>query len=460
MHIKHWKFFVIALVMFTLGTTATAWAVPSIVWERSLGGPGDDSALAVFQTSDGGYVVGGNLSVARERRPWFFERIFWDDQRAFDRRRSFDNRNDVQTGWVVKLDYKGDVVWDVMLGYSNRNNYLTAMQQAQDGGVIVAGLSRIERRREGRASDPLLDLWLSKIDSEGNVVWHKILVESTHNRIFSIQQLESGDFVAVGYFGDDNRYGRRGNFWLLKLDPEGNIIWQKSFEVERGTMLNLPLFLLSVARTYFTYSIRQTADGGFIVAAVFLSQRTGSSSLVARLNFKGEIEWLRSLGGSGWDDVRDIYPTENGYIVVIASDSSDGDVLINHGGFDYWIVKLDLNGDIEWQRSFGGSGHDIPRSIVKTSGGYFIIAGSTGSNDGDISHRRGGFWIIKIDSNGNLIWEKSLSSYGTGVADSIYYTAEGGIIVAGGARSFFDSSNVFHNHGGTDFWIVKLILNE
>ncbi len=112
-----------------------------------------------------------------------------------------------------------------------------------------------------------------------------------------------------------------------------------------------------------------------------------------------EIEWQKCLGGSGEDYATSIQQTsDGGYIVAGYSSSNNGDVSGNHGESDYWIVKLDDSGSVQWQKSLGGTGEDVATSILQTSDGGYIVAGYSYSNDGDVSgnHGNSDYWIVKL----------------------------------------------------------------
>ena len=170
-----------------------------------------------------------------------------------------------------------------------------------------------------------------------------------------------------------------------------------------------------------------------------------------------EIQWAKCYGGSEYDAALSIQQTtDGGYIVAGLSLSNDNDVSGNHGGEDYWIVKLTSTGSIEWQKSLGGSGEDRASSVIQTTDGGYIIAGTSNSNDGDVSgnHGRDDYWIVKLSSTGILEWQKSLGGSGDDDANSIQQTTDGGYIIAGGSNS--NDGDVSGNHGSDDYWIVKL----
>ena len=218
------------------------------------------------------------------------------------------------------------------------------------------------------------------------------------------------------------------------------------------------------SNTDYATSIQQTVDDGFIVGGYSksidgdLTFNNGNFDYwVSKLDMAGNIIWQKSLGGSEVDYARAIQQTsDGGYIVAGQSYSNNNDVIGNHGVSDAWVVKLDANGNISWQKCLGGTGDDEAYSIQQTIDGGYIIAGSTTSNDGDVSFNNGSsdYWIIKLDATGNITWEKSLGGSNADNALSIDQTSDGGYIVAG--WSFSNNGDVTGNHGGVDYWIVKL----
>ncbi len=147
-----------------------------------------------------------------------------------------------------------------------------------------------------------------------------------------------------------------------------------------------------------------------------------------------EIQWQKCFGGSSHDEPFSIHQTtDGGYIVAGYTDSNDVDVSGNHGDTDFWLVKLNSSGSIQWQKCLGGSYWDMAYSIQQTSDGGYIVAGYTISNDGDVSGNHGGydFWLVKLNSSGDIQWQKCLGGSTNDEAHSIQQTTDGGYIVAG-----------------------------
>lgn len=263
-------------------------------------------------------------------------------------------------------------------------------------------------------------------------------------------------FVVAGYTlsNDGNVSGQHGNddFWMAKLDSVGNLEWQKCLG---GSSYDEP------------YALAVTADSGFVLAGFSASDdgdATGNHGSddywVVKVSRTGALEWQRQLGGTLVDDAFAIQQTvDGGYIVAGGAQSNDGDVTGNHGGYDCWLVKLDSAGNMLWQKAFGGTGDDIANSVQQTIDGGFILAGSTLSNNGDVSGNHGYFdyWILKLSDSATIEWQKCLGGSGEDIGYSIVQTADSGYVVTGFTKSLNGDVSGFHGAGTVpDFWTVKL----
>ena len=350
------------------------------------------------------------------------------------------------------------IQWQKSLGGTNRET-AKSVQQTIDGGYIVAGYSA-SNDDDVSGNHGGYDYWIVKLNNSGNIQWQKSLGGGQFDYAESVQQTADEGYIIAGYSesNDGDVSGNHGDydFWVVKLDNNGNIQWQKS---------------LGGSSVDFAKSIQQTADGGYIVAGYSLSNDgdvTGHHNhydyWIVKLDSSGNIQWQKSLGGNGEEIATSArQTTDGGYIVVGYSRSIDGDVTGNHGDSDYWAVKLDNVGNIQWQKSLGGSKADFASSVLQTSDGGYIIAGYSSSNDGDVTGLHGNsgdypdYWIVKLNSNGNIQWQKSLGGIFGEFANSIQQTTDGGYIIAG--ESWSIDGDVGGHHGSTsssDYWIVKL----
>jgi hypothetical protein len=243
----------------------------------------------------------------------------------------------------------------------------------------------------------------------------------------------------------------------VKLSGSGDIEWEKS---------------LGGSSNDSAISIQQTTDGGYILAGFSYStdgdvmghHDSGSYAdcWVVKLSGSGDIEWEKSLGGSSNDYANSIQQTtDGGYIVAGSSHSTDGDVTEHHGNDsrpDSWVVKLSRSGNMKWEKSLGGNSWDAAESVQQTMDGGYVVAGWSYSSNGDVTGHHGAYssdyWVVKLSESGNIEWEKSLGGSKNDRAGSIQQTMDGGYMVAGWSSS--TDGDVTGHHGETDSWVVKL----
>lgn len=413
--------------LFLFYSTLAAQSAPSIEWQKALGGTHGESANAVQQTSDGGYIVAGN---------------------------SMSNDGDV-TGnhgggdyWIVKLNPAGGIQWQKSLGGSNVDD-AQSIRQTTDGGYIIAGSSN-SSDGDISGNHGNYDYWIVKLDSNGNIQWQKSLGGSSIDMAQSIQQTSEGGYIVAGssssHDGDVNGNHGGGDYWIVKLDNSGNIQWQKSLGGSSSEQVN---------------SVQQTFDGGYIIAGTTVSTdgditvSYGNNDFwVVKLDSSGNMQWQQTLGNIG--DNIGYYAQQTfdgGYIAVGTSFNPSN---LESGLPDYWVIKLSNNGTIQWDKYFGGSFHDNAITIRQTPEGEYIVAGWTASNNGQITNYHGNldYWIIKLDSSGNLKWEKTLGGSDFEYLTAVELTADNGYIVSGSTGS--TSGDVTGHHGLIDAWVVKL----
>lgn len=341
------------------------------------------------------------------------------------------------------------IEWQKTFGGSNYDEAYD-IKTTVDGGYIVGGRT-FSTDGDIVGSHGPHDYWILKLDSDGDVEWKKTYGGNDSDIIYSIHQTTDAGYIVGGSSKSINGdvTGNHGleDSWIVKLDSSGAIEWQKSLG---GTNIDGAIKII------------QTAEGGYITVGVSKSNN-GDVSLnhgerdywVVKLNPLGVIEWEKSYGGSGDDIPFDIISTGDGYVMSGYSNSNNGDVTGNHGGYDYWIVKIDNLGIMQWNKSFGGSNNESCSRIIKTSDGGYIVGGNTASNDGDITSNYGfaDTWIVKMDSSGTMEWQKCYGGSGGEAAYSIIEN-NNGYIMAGFTTS--NNIDVSGNHGSFDGWILKI----
>ena len=331
-------------------------------------------------------------------------------------------------------------------------DFAYASAATSDSGFIIAGYTHSDDFYVS-GNHGLYDAWIVKISSTSDVQWQKCLGGTSFDFASSVQQTTDGGYIFAGasQSHDSDLTANYGgyDYWVVKLSSTGNIQWQKNFGGSGDDE---------------AYCVRQTTDGGYIVGGYSNShdsEVTGNHSgydyWVIKLTSSGGIQWEHSYGGSGNDLCFSVLQaTDGGYVLCGYAESSDGDVSNDHGGQDYWLVKTNETGEIEWQRSYGGSGDDEASSVLQTSDGGYIIAGNSRSYDGDITRPNGSldFWIVKTDDTGGLQWQNSFGGTLDDGATSILQNPDSSYVVVGYTNS--DDREVTSEFGLQDEWVIKL----
>lgn len=185
----------------------------------------------------------------------------------------------------------------------------------------------------------------------------------------------------------------------------------------------------------------------------------GNEIMISRQNLAGDFLWIKTFGGSAHFDVGRsvVICNDTSFLVAAYSDSQDGDIEVNYGNHDIVLLCIDLNGNVIWQRNYGGSNADSPYEIIKDLDGGFVICGTTSSNDNDVAYLHGteeDIWVFKIDSAGNLIWESTFGSYDSDFGEAIIQLEDSSFIVAGVILD--DGGDVSDFYGESDAWIIRI----
>jgi hypothetical protein len=269
----------ISLISMSCGGGATPAAT---AWTKTFGGSGNDHGHSVQQTSDGGYVIAGSTGSYGA------------------------GSADV---WLIKTDSSGNMAWNKTFGGSG-NDYGHSVQQTSDGGYVIAGSTG----SYGAGND---DVWLVKTDSSGNAAWNKTFGGSSEDHGYSVRQTSDGGYIIAGYTGS---YGAGGDVWLVKTDSSGNAAWNKTFggsSEDHG------------------YSVRQTSDGGYIIAGYTGSYGAGGDVWLMKADSSGNATWDKTLGGSNSDYSWSVQQTSDGGYIIAGYTGSYG-----AGGSDIWLIKV------------------------------------------------------------------------------------------------------------------------
>jgi hypothetical protein len=362
------------------------------VWNKVIKGSEDDVAHSIIQSSDGGYAVAG-------------------ETRSFGAG-GFDI-------YVVKLDSSGNVMWAKAIGGSEWDGAYSIIQSS-DGGYVVAGWT-ISFGAGGS------DFYVVKLDSGGNVQWTKTIGGSHDDYAYSIIQSSDGGYAVAGWtysFGAGS-----WDMYVVKLDSAGNVQWTKTI----GTSYT----------DEAAHSIIQSSDGGYVVAGWTTGFGAGGwgDMYIVKLDSAGNVEWAKTIGGSDTDYAYSIMQSSDGGYVVAGQTYSFGAVC-----WDMYVVKLDSAGNVEWAKTIGGSLNscDGAQSIIQSSDGGYVVTGNTSSSSSSSD-----LFVVKLDSSGNVMWAKVIGGTEWDSAYSIIQSSDGGYVIAG-------STNSFGAGAYPDIYIVKI----
>lgn len=439
----------------------------NILWENSYGGKHAEFLYDAIPTPDYGFLLAGS-SISNKNG----------------------NKADANKGdldyWVWKMDEKGTPEWQKSFG-GNGVDVLQSVKLANDGGFILAGTSSSSISGDKKeACKGQEDFWIIKLDAKGNEIWQRTIGGSGQEKLLSIAQTKDGGYILGGTSSSNtaepdekgviDKYGKsedsRGSldYWVVKLDTKGEIKWQKTLGGQYVDELK---------------SIEQTNDKGYILGGYSNSPISGDKTQenfglndywIVKLDEDGNELWQHTLGGDQDDTLFALTQTnDGGYIAGGNSNSgaTNSKSKSNKKGTDFWVLKLGKSGAIEWQETYNHGEKDVLTSIVENTDGTFLIGGYAQSESAQKSANSvqksvakkadkegiNDYIALKIKATGEEIWTQTVGSKGDEILKKLFETRDGGYILAGTSigNASRDKNTAI---GGSDFWVVKLRDNE
>jgi uncharacterized protein (TIGR02145 family) len=307
------------------------------------------------------------------------------------------------------------------------------VQQTLDGGFIIVG-STETFGNEGN------DVWLIKTDVVGNEQWNRTFGGSNNDRGYSVQQSQDGGYIIAGI---TSSFGAGLNdFWLIKTNSEGYEEWNQTYGGDWNDT---------------GYSLQQTDDGGYIIVGnTSYGQTARYDIFIIKTDLQGNLEWSQSYGNQNTDEEGfSVQQTDDGGFILVGYTS-----FLGNGQKDVWLIKTDVVGNEQWNRTFGGSNNDRGYSVQQSQDGGYIIAGITSSFGAGLND----LWLIKTDDIGYEEWSYTFGGSGSDNAFSLQQTDDGGYIIAGNSYSYetngydvlLTKTNVF----GTEEWSHSIDWGE
>ena len=422
--------FISVIIPLLFSINLMAQAVPTIDWKKCFGGLGNQAFYDIRQTPDGGYIATGSFE------PQHFDSIPFLSTQV----------------WVVKFDEASNIEWENTYGGSGYESGI-AIEFTSDGGYLIAGSTTTVGGATGFHGS--YDYWIMKLNGEGDLQWEKALGGSSAEVPVDIISTSDGNFLIAGktssidgdvngfhipyYYGDD--------YWVIKINPAGDILWSKCYG---GYVYDIP------------GSVIETTDGNYVIAGYTNSvdgdvtvQHGSYDAWIIKIQPDGDLIWQKSFGSGPEDYAYSIIEDENNDLVFAGHSRSN--YTGYHGGFDYWMVKLNKNGKLKWSNVFGGSKQDYGTEIAVLQDGSYVIGGWSHSLDGDVvgSHKHVDYWIAGVNVEGNLLWTDALGGKNGDYMYCIAPTSDNGFIISG--SSYSNNGNVTDNFTNTgEAWTVKM----
>jgi hypothetical protein len=349
-------------------------AAEAALWAKTYTSYPGSGVFAGEPTADGGYIVVGSVQVPQDG-------------------------GDVDV-WILKLDASGNVTWQQMMYSGTSDDIARAVLPTADAGYVVTG----------RAA--LTGGFVLKVNASGNVVWQR---SYGAGEVWSLKSVRDGGYAVL--------VGTPDAPSLMKLDAAGNVIWQKVYPDAPGL-----------------YYLQTTIEGGYVAAGFSMLSAESWVARVLKLDQDGNIAWHKTYGGIGHHVVESLHSTSDGGYVLSGwiSPAPLGAEFPNN--IDAWLLRLDANGGIVWQKAYGAGGYDEASSVLETDGGEYIAVGTTSSSG------RSDVWALKLDHAGNIVWQEKFLAETNGASAQF-------------VRSTFDGGYFMGGQFGRDAWVAKMDAN-
>lgn len=454
----------ILLSFSTIVIAMSLFAQPAIEWKKTYGGNNDDECYSINNTSDGGYILAGVSNSTDTISPfgsydiWIIKTnssgdVEWhqnfggsSDEEAHSIQQTQDgnyiflgvtsstdnavtNNKGGADCWLVKITSLGNIDFQKTYGGSSNDCYVdwsadpdgykfnknTVIETSDNGYLIAGSTSSSDGDVAGAGYHANKDFWIVKTDASGNIGasgWKKALGGNDDEEAVGVIQTSGGGYLIVGYtesanngdVGVNNSNPGNSDAWVVKLNADGSF----------GNFGTSGKKCFGGANNDGFRSVVEATDGGYVYAGYARSSNgdlsgTGNSgqddSWIFKTDSLGVKIWSVQIGGPDFERAMSIDKTnDGGYIVNGYTNSTTGDISGNQGGFDYWVVKLNKDGVVEWQKAMGGSVDDDGYSVKTASDGGYIVAGKAKSNDKDVIGNHSSstaytdIWVAKFEA--------------------------------------------------------------
>lgn len=430
--------FLLLLSFIGLNSLLFAQNPTTIHWQKNLGGKNNDFAYAATPTSDGGYVIVGSTNNSNDG--------------DVPSSKALANNSDI---WVVKLNNWGEIIWSKTFG-GTKEDVATDVLETKDKSILVVATT-LSTDGEAVGNGSRGGIILLNLRANGAIIWRKVFASGYNAGEIAFSKADANSKPTIkptadgGYMlGASIIPINTSDFWLSKLNATGDIQWSKTYGSSQNDWMN---------------EVIVCADGGFLLVGGTEASNNEISGAgkgfidmyVVKTDALGRLLWQKSLGGTNLDIAFSAIETsDNGYMVVGETNSSNGDMTPNLGQKDGVLLKFANNGNLILKVLTGGDDIDGLYTISKTNNGKIFAMGSSSSVIGKIKPKGpvGDMWLVNIENSGIITSHTMFGGADTDIARGAFSTADGGFIIAGNSDSV--DGNLTDNKGSTDFWAVKV----
>jgi hypothetical protein len=417
--------------LFFLSVFSISFSQQIMEWQHSYGGTSDDMNPCVIKTTDNGLLIAGSSQ-------------------------SNDVDVSINNGfydiWVVKTDVSGNPGWQKSFGGS-QNDFICKEMQSSDGNYFLLGSSQ--------SSDGDLtlnkggsDLWLLKINTSGDIIWQKTYGGSSNDKGNNLIEMSNGKLMIIGETesadGDITSNHGLNDIWLLCLNPDGSLNWQKTYG---GSNDDYGQAMDETDSSMFILAGHTYSDDGDIIT--HYGQTDKCDYFAMKIDSTGNLKWAKNFGGNENDNLSGMCTTYDGFLLYGNSNSDNGNITGCHGLIDGWMIKINPCGGVQWQKSVGGSGDDYISGIIQREDSYLCLAGTTYSSDGDIALNKGesDCWLLLLDPSGPLQWSTTFGGSMSDITSSVAMIDDANTVI--GASTYSSDGDITNNIGLYDYWIIK-----
>ena len=356
-----------------------------------------EMGYSIQHTSDNGYIISGATS------------SYWATDSL---PRIFKTQHGVTDAIIAKLDSMGEAEWIYAYGGELFESAFN-VQETNDGQYFFAGYTN-------STGAGLYDIWIVKLDNNGTQIWEKTIGGQNSDLGLHSDLTADGGYIITGYTIPDGQTDK--DFYLVKIDVNGNVEWEKTYGDSSSQTAKY---------------IQETSDSGFIIAGDSWTATTNNDIYIVKTDRDGDTIWETKIIESNNDQAFSIKETNSGYILIGTTTS------LGMGNKDIWVIKLDNQGSVEWNKTYGGEALEYGFDIIQHGNGY-VFTGSTSSYGTEFYD----IWILKIDASGELIWDVIYGGPMIDIGRAIIENQSGGFTLLGQTSSY--------GSGEYDFWVLRL----